>query len=378
MRKIDDVGFAALLMVVSLLFAWILWPFFGAILWAVVTAIVFAPVNQRVTRAMPDKPSLAALVTLLAILHIVILPCLAIGASLVSQGAETYAAIQEGRIDVAALIGRVIASLPAWVTDFAARYGIYNADDVQKQIAAWATASSESMASRAVSIGQGTAGFVISLGVMLYLLFFLMRDGGRLIRRIANGLPLQPHRRRALLDRFTLVVRATVKGGILIALLQGALGGVIFWLLGLPSPLLWAALMAFLSLVPAVGAGLVWGPVAIYLLASGSVWQGLVLIAFGVMVIGLADNVLRPRLVGKDVKLPDYLILISTLGGIEIFGLNGFVVGPLIAAMFVTVWQMLAETLPEDEEQTPDSGRPDEAPDRPPVAGGLCSAAHNG
>ncbi|WP_296572961.1 AI-2E family transporter [Phreatobacter sp.] len=360
MRKIDDMGFAALLMVVSLLFAWILWPFFGAILWAVVTAIVFAPVNQRVTRAMPDKPSLAALVTLLAILHIVILPCLAIGASLVAQGAETYAAIQDGRIDVAALIGRVIASLPAWVTDFAARYDIYNADDVQKQIAAWATASSESIASRAVSIGQGTAGFVISLGVMLYLLFFLMRDGGRLIRRIANGLPLQPHRRRALLDKFTLVVRATVKGGILIALLQGALGGVIFWLLGLPSPLLWAALMAFLSLVPAVGAGLVWGPVAIYLLATGSLWQGVVLIGFGVMVIGLADNVLRPRLVGKDVKLPDYLILISTLGGIEIFGLNGFVVGPLIAAMFVTVWQMLAETLPDDEEgETPDSSGPD-------------------
>jgi predicted PurR-regulated permease PerM len=349
MRKFDDVGFAALLIVVSLLFAWILWPFFGAILWAVVTAIVFAPVNARVTSAMPDRPGVAALITLTAILLIVILPFLAIGASLVSQGAETYAAIQDGRIDLGALIRRIIATLPGWVTDFAARYGIYNAADVQERAAAWVTASTQSIASRAVSIGQGTAGLVIDLAVMLYLLFFLLRDGGALIARIADRLPLQPQRRRALLERFTLVVRATVKGGFLIALLQGALGGLIFWVLGIPSPLLWAALMAFLSLVPAVGAGLVWGPVAIYLLATGSLWQGGVLIAFGVVVIGTADNVLRPMLVGKDVRLPDYLILISTLGGIEIFGLNGFVVGPLIAAMFVTVWKMLAQTRPASE-----------------------------
>ncbi len=350
MRKFDDVGFAALLVVVSLLFGWILLPFFGAILWAVVTAIVFAPVNDRVERALPGRPGLAALITLLAILLIVILPFLAIGANLVSQGAEAYAAIESGRIDLPALIRRVLAALPSWVTDFAARYGIYNADDVQERLASWATASSQSIATRAVSIGQGTAGFVLDLGVMLYLLFFLLRDGGRLIGRIADKLPLHPRRRRALLAKFAQVVQATVKGGILIALLQGALGGLIFWVLGIPSPLLWAALMAFLSLVPAVGAGLVWGPVAIYLLATGAVWQGVVLIAFGVMVIGLADNILRPMLVGKDVKLPDYLILISTLGGIEIFGLNGFVVGPLIAAMFVTVWQMLAESPARDEQ----------------------------
>jgi len=344
MRKFDDVGFAALLIVVSLLFAWILRPFFGAILWAVVTAIVFAPVNDRMTRAMPNRPGLAALITLGMILVIVILPFLAIGASLVSQGAEAYAAIQAGRIDLAAIIRGVFARMPGWVTDFAARYGIYEAVDVQERLAAWATASSQYLATRAISIGQGTAGFVIDLAVMLYLLFFLLRDGNGLIVRLARRMPLQPRRRRALLDKVTVVVRATVKGGILIALLQGALGGFIFWVLGIPSPLLWAALMAFLSLVPAVGAGLVWGPVAIYLLATGAIWQGAVLIGFGVLVIGLADNLLRPMLVGKDAKLPDYLILISTLGGIEIFGLNGFVVGPLIAALFVATWQLLAET----------------------------------
>ena len=149
MRRFDDVGFAALLVIVSLLFGWILWPFFGAILWAIVTAIVFAPVNDRVTRAMPGKPGVAALITLVAILLIVILPFLAVGASLVSQGTEAYAGIQDGRIDLGALIRRIIASLPTFVTDFAGRYGIYDAADVQQRLAAWATASSQSIASRA-------------------------------------------------------------------------------------------------------------------------------------------------------------------------------------------------------------------------------------
>ena len=137
-------------------------------------------------------------------------------------------------------------------------------------------------------------------------------------------------------------VRATVKGGILVAIVQGALGGIAFWFLGIHAALLWAVLMAFLSLIPAVGATLVWLPVAIYFLATGAVWQGIGLILYGVLVIGLVDNVLRPFLVGKETKLPDYVVLISTLGGIEVFGLNGFVIGPLIAAMFMVSWEIFS------------------------------------
>jgi predicted PurR-regulated permease PerM len=145
------------------------------------------------------------------------------------------------------------------------------------------------------------------------------------------------------------VIRATVKGGILVALVQGALGGLIFWILGIGAALLWAVLMAFLSLVPAIGAGLIWIPVALYLLASGSIVSGVVLIAYGVLVIGLVDNVLRPILVGKDTKLPDYVVLITTLGGIDALGLNGFVVGPVIAAMFLAAWDIFAKTRKEIE-----------------------------
>jgi predicted PurR-regulated permease PerM len=140
------------------------------------------------------------------------------------------------------------------------------------------------------------------------------------------------------------VVRATVKGNLLVALIQGALGGLAFWFLGVSGALLWAGLMAALSLLPAVGAALVWLPVALYFLVTGALWQGLALSAYGVLVIGLVDNLLRPVLVGQDTRLPDYVVMISTLGGMAVFGINGFILGPLIAAMFLSAWQIFGET----------------------------------
>jgi predicted PurR-regulated permease PerM len=148
--------------------------------------------------------------------------------------------------------------------------------------------------------------------------------------------------KQRLFNNFTTVIRATVKGNVLVAIAQGALGGLIFWLLGVQAPLLWAVVMAFLSLLPAVGAAIVWAPVAVYFLVTGKVWQGVALIAFGVFVIGLVDNILRPVLVGKDTKMPDYVVLLSTVGGMALFGLSGFVIGPVVAALFIATWDLFA------------------------------------
>jgi predicted PurR-regulated permease PerM len=144
----------------------------------------------------------------------------------------------------------------------------------------------------------------------------------------------------------------------LVAALQGALGGLIFWAMDIHAAVLWAVVMAFLSLLPAIGAALVWLPVAIYMVMSGDIWQGIALTAYGVLVIGLVDNFLRPVLVGKDTKLPDYVVLISTLGGLTFFGINGFVLGPVIAAMFMAVWTILGASRerPEDERSAPGNG----------------------
>ena len=203
--------------------------------------------------------------------------------------------------------------------------------------------SSQALTSRAFSIGQNTLEFVINLFVMLYLLFFLLRDGKALAAEAARALPLKPQHTRRLLNEFATVVRATVKGNVVVALVQGTLGGLAFWVLDISGPLLWGALMALLSLLPAVGAAMVWGPVALYLLATGSIWPAVGLTVWGVLVIGLVDNVLRPILVGKETRLPDYLVLIATLGGLSVFGLNGFVIGPVIAALFIATWEIFTQ-----------------------------------
>ena len=166
-------------------------------------------------------------------------------------------------------------------------------------------------------------------------------------KRIKDAIPLPAEQKRALFTKFAVVIRAMFKGTLLVAALQGALGGLIFWFLGIHAPVLWGVVMGLFALLPAVGAAIVWVPTAIYFLATGAIWEGIVLIAFGAFVIGLVDNVLRPFLVGKDTELPDFVVLISTLGGIAIFGLNG-IIGPVIAAMFIAVWDIFSEQAAKD------------------------------
>ncbi len=198
-------------------------------------------------------------------------------------------------------------------------------------------------AGRALSLGQNTLQFLVTFGVMLYLLFFMFRDGQALARTLRRALPLSDAHTRRFTSKFTSVIRATVRGNIIIAIIQGSIGGIAFWALGVEPALLWGVLMSFLSLLPAVGAALIWVPAAIYLALAGLWVKVVVLVAVGVLGIGLIDNLLRPPLVGRETKLPDYVVLISTIGGISLIGINGFVIGPLIAALFIAAWGIFVE-----------------------------------
>ena len=333
--------FQFLVVAVSLAFFWILRPYAGAILWGAVLAIVFAPLNRRLRREWRERRTLAALGTMLIVLVLVILPVALITMALVREGADLYARIQSGELDVGRWFQQLFAALPAWAVRLLDRVGLTDLNAIQARLSTGLTRSMQFLAQQALSVGQLTLGFLVDLGVMLYLLFFLLRDGDVLARRIRGTVPLPAEQQRNLAERFTTVIRATVKGNLVVALVQGALGGLIFWFLGVHAPVLWGVFMALVSLLPAVGAPVVWIPVAVYLLVTGSTWQGILLIVFGALVIGSADNVLRPMLVGKDTKLPDYVVLITTLGGIAVFGANGFVIGPLIAALFVAVWEIV-------------------------------------
>ena len=332
--------FRILLIAVTLAFAWILWPFYGAILWATIIAILFAPFHRRMVLSMGRRRNLAAIATLGVIVLVVIAPVTLIAGLLLQEAAGVYQRIRSGELNYGRYFEQIVEALPTWAASLLERFGVTELTDVRERVSAALLRSSQYLATQAISIGQITFDFIVSLFIMLYLLFFFLRDGDVLYRYMTDAIPLQADQRRALLDKFAIVVRATVKGNMVVALLQGTLGGLMFWFLGIRAPVLWGALMALLSLLPAVGAGLVWLPVAIYFLATGATWQGLLLIAYGALVIGLVDNVVRPILVGQDTKMPDYVILVSTLGGIATFGLNGFVIGPLIAAMFMAVWEI--------------------------------------
>ena len=336
----EQKAFILLLVLVTIAFFWILLPFYGAVFWAMVLAVVFAPLQERLLQRTGGRGNLAALLTLIICLLVAILPVIFITSAVVAEGTALYEKLESGELDIGSYVTSFVQMLPPSIQEQLDRVGMSDLDGLREQISKGATAGSQYLATKVFAIGQGTFEFFIGFFVMLYLLFFLLRDGKDLVHKIRTTIPLADTTKRRLQIKFTRVVRATVKGNVVVAAVQGALGGLIFWILGIYSPLLWGVLMAFLSLLPAAGAGIVWAPVAVYLMLSDNLWQGVILTAFGVLVIGLVDNILRPILVGKDTRMPDYLILISTLGGLALLGLNGFVIGPLVAALFVASWNL--------------------------------------
>lgn len=350
-NTLNNKVFLLLLVVVTLAFGAILWPYSEAIFWGVTLAILFSPMQRFLLRRMPQRPNFATLITLLLCLLVVVLPTTLLSISLLQEATYIYDRLRSGQLNFGNCFQQIVNALPSWALSSLDRLGLTSMLDLEKKLSSVAVQASQFIATRALNIGQNTFQFLVSLSVMLYLLFFLLRDGAALTARIRKAIPLEENHKRNLSEKFTTVIRATVKGNIVVAATQGMLGGFIFWMLDVQGALLWGVLMAFLSLLPAVGAGLIWVPVAVYFFATGALTQGAILTAFGVVVIGLVDNLLRPLLVGKDTKLPDYIVLISTLGGMALFGLSGFVIGPAIAALFIAIWDLFTRQMQSPEAQ---------------------------
>ncbi|MEQ9012073.1 AI-2E family transporter [Algiphilus sp.] len=339
-EKLEQSTFLITLALVTLVFGLLMMPFWVPLLWAVIIAVLFHPMQVWLGKRWGDRPNLTALTTLLTCMVLVVLPVLFLLGSFLQQALSIYQQIESGEIQPGNYVERVREAFPA-VQGLLERFDI-DVNTLRENAAQAAVAASQFLARNALAFGQGAFGFVLQLALMLYVAFFLLRDGRVLVDLLIQALPLGDERERLLFQKFAEVARATVKGNLLVAMVQGMLGGLIFWILGLPAPLLWGVVMTVLSLIPAIGAGLVWLPAAVYLYAIGAWVSATVLIAYGVLIIGLADNLLRPILVGRDTKLPDWMVLLSTLGGIVMVGISGFVVGPLIAVLFVAFWQIFS------------------------------------
>ncbi|MCX7285626.1 MAG: AI-2E family transporter [Novosphingobium sp.] len=357
-QRVENGGLILLLAVVTIGLALVVSEFAIALLWAVLAAILFQPLYRWILTLWPDSPNTAATMTLLIITVAFIMPAMIVTSLVVDQASGVFLQLRSGEINFAQYFRQVHDALPDRLQTLLSRAGLGTFERVQLRLSEALSNSASMLTQRALAIGANAAAFLLAFGVSLYVTFFLLRDGQTLGRKVLVALPLELSIAERLGAVFVNVVRATIKGSGLVALVQGALGAITFSIVGLPAAMLWGMLMAVGALLPAIGPAIIWGPVAIYLFATGAFWQGAVVIGSGVFVIGLIDNILRPILVGRDAGIPDWLVLVTALGGIELLGLSGIVVGPLAGALFMASWQVLTEQrLGESSDPAPADGQ---------------------
>jgi predicted PurR-regulated permease PerM len=351
---------------ITLTFLSMIKAFIMSVLLAGIFSSLAQPVYQRFTRWFGGRRSVASIVTLTMIVLVIILP---LGFLL---GVVTAEAIKVGE-SVSPWVQNKIHNpdeLIVWLQGlpYYDKIAPYE-DDILTRAGQMVGAVSKFLINGLSHATTGTVQFLFMLMIMLYSMYFFLIDGGKLIDLILYYLPLEDHEERRLLDKFSSVTRATLKGTAVIGILQGGLAGIAFAVVGIPSAIFWATLMVILSVIPGIGTGLIWVPAAVILIAGGSLAKGIGLAVFCGLIVGSIDNVFRPRLVGKDTQMPDLLILLGTMGGIMMFGVLGLILGPIVAALFVTIWEiygvMFKDVLPPGRVSIPEpvAGQGDDEPE---------------
>jgi predicted PurR-regulated permease PerM len=361
-----------LLFGISLLFVLVISRFLMAVFLAAVFAGLTYPLFRWIKRRLGGRPILAGLATIVLVVGGIVIPLagflalVAAEAVQMSQAAAAWFESQRDQLDDywewAERVPFVGGVLPA-------------GDDVVEQLRELAGRAGPAIMGTLAAATRSALHFVLQTFILLYALFYFLVDGPVILRKILDYLPLSKGEENELLERFVSVTRATLKGSLLIGLIQGGLAGLAFWVAGVPGPAFWGTVMVVLSIIPAVGAALVWVPAVIYLFAIGQVFAPVALLVWSALVVSTVDNFLRPRLIGRDARMSDLLILLSTLGGIFLFGALGFIVGPIVAALFVTIVHIYGEAfrhvLPRlhDEPDEPAPSEPDKpAPSEPTAA----------
>jgi predicted PurR-regulated permease PerM len=331
--------FLGLLIATSGIFIYMLGEYLVSVMWAVVIAVVFYPTYQYLNKKFSGRSSIAAISTVFTVVLVVLIPLVFIGGMVVSESLGLYQNLTENEssFDSSSLFARVTK-----VTSYLEPYGI-SQDVVENQLRQWTASLSQVVASSLVSFSQVTITFLIHASIMLYLLFFFLRDGEKLQKLVRHHLPLGDDYERRLMDRFSETTQAVVKGTLAISAIQGLIGGTLFWAVGISSPVLWGVSMGVFALIPLLGTATVWLPAGIILIVTGSVWAGGVVLLVGALIISLIDQVLRPILVGRGSNMPDAFVLMAMVGGLATFGVSGFIIGPIIAALFLSLWILFEE-----------------------------------
>jgi predicted PurR-regulated permease PerM len=325
---------------ISLLFLGMISEFLIALLLAALAAGILHPLNKRLAARLGGRRSLASGLSVALLFFLGIGPIVVFAVIVGVQAVEIAKSISpwaSARLTEGHGFNRLVERFPELEPLRPYRIQIFaKLSEVGSHLGSlavgWVTA-----------IARETFSFFLLLFVMLYATFFFLIDGRETLRKILYYLPLPPEDEERLVARVVSVARATIKGTIVVGIAQGGLGGLAFWVAGIDGAALWATVMAVLSILPGVGTALVWVPAVIYLFVTGHTLAAILLTVWCVVVVGTIDNFLRPWLVGKDTKMSDLLVLLSTLGGIVMFGAVGVVIGPIVAALFVTIWEIYGE-----------------------------------
>jgi predicted PurR-regulated permease PerM len=322
---------------ISAVFLSMIRSFLMAIFMAGIFSALAQPVYLCFVRWYKGRRNLASLTTLFLIVIIVILPLGGLMGIITAQAIKVGHSVTpwvQKQISEPGAFNELLEDIPFY--DRIAPYQETILRKAGEMVGSVSTFLINSLSSATV----GTVSFLFTIFVLLYTMFFFLVDGEKLLTKILYYLPLQDHDERRILEKFTSVTRATLKGTAVIGILQGGLAGFAFWVVGIPSSVFWGAIMAVLSIIPGIGTALVWVPAAIILAASGHIGKAAGLAVFCAIVVGSIDNLLRPKLVGKDTQMHELMIFFGTLGGIVMFGVMGIIIGPIVAALFVTIWDI--------------------------------------
>jgi predicted PurR-regulated permease PerM len=322
---------------ISAVFLSMIRPFLMAIFLAGIFSALCRPLYIHFEKWFGRRRRLASMITIALIVFVLLLPLAGllgiITAQAIKVGGDVGPWVQHRLAEPDAL-SNALKSLP-FLKDIEPYRSL-----VLKKSAALIGSLSHFLISRLSAATLGTVDFLFMTSIMLYTMFFFLMEGDKLLQRILYYLPLKTPEEDRLLDRFVSVTRATLKGAAVIGILQGGLAGMAFAVVGIPSAVFWGAVMAVLSIIPGIGSALVWGPAAIVLVATGHLVKGIGLTVFCMAVVSSLDNLLRPVLVGKDTQMHALMIFFGILGGLYMFGMAGIIIGPIIAALFITIWDI--------------------------------------
>lgn len=325
-------------LLVALYLCWLmLQPFVDVLLWAGVLVAVFMPVHRRLVDRF-QSPSLAATLSTLLVVVTILAPATLVTIAVVGEISDMARSLNTGTSqwsDVQAVLERAQPWVP-WVDLHQLESQGFLLERLQ--------AISGTLANRTLGMVGGVMSTVVQTFLVIFTMFYVFRDGDAIRQAFDDVLPLDRTQARAVVARTQEVIGASVYGVLVVAAIQGFLGGFIFWAIGLPSPLLWGVVMFFLCMIPMAGAFLVWAPAAVVLAVSGEWMRAVILTAWGLFVVGTVDNFLKPRLVGKRARLHELLIFFSVMGGLNVFGVLGIVLGPVTVALTLAVFDVVRQT----------------------------------